>query len=400
MARAPLRKLTLLFTSTMVFMASAVAPGLPALYADYAHVANAELLSRLVLTMPMLWVALAGPLVGMAVDQYGRRNTLIFSTLGFGLAGVSGLVAESLIGILIGRAFLGAFLAGILTSVTALIGDYYVGDERAKVAGLQGSFMSFGTLVFSILGGLLAEIHWRAGFVLFAVAFLLIVPMLRSLYEPSTTAGVGPEPAAESPPNRRDWFVIAWLYVLVFGVMIAMYIIPSQTPFFLVDIGVSDPKRAGLAIGIFNLSSGIASLAFPWLRRHFSAAAIFAMIFIDVAIGFVLIGAASDFADVMVAMVVGGFSMGVFLPNANMEILSRTTSAVRGRALSGLTAAFSLGQFASPFYSVPLAEQVSLGGLYTVTGYEFAGLGAFFVALAIFRSAQQPRRETPSADSG
>jgi len=385
MARARLRKLTILFTSSLAFLApSAVAPGLPALYADYAHVANAELLSRMVLVMPMLFVALAGPVVGIVVDRYGRRNTLIVSTIGYGLAGISGLVLESLIAIVVGRAFLGIFLAGILTSVTALIGDYYSGDQRNKVAGMQGAFITFGTLIYVVLAGLLSEIHWRAGFALFAVAFVLIVPMLLSLYEPSSSTAAEPDRPAEQAPGRREWTVIGWIYVLAFVCMIALFMVPSQTQFFLVDIGIGDPTRAGLAIGVFSLGSGMASLAFPWLRRHLSVAAIFALTFIDVGIGFVLVSTATDFFDVMVALAVGGFSMGLFMPNVNMAIISRTTTAVRGRALGGFTTAFFLGQFASPFYSLPLAERFSLGGVFAITGYWLLGLGAFFVALAVF----------------
>lgn len=385
MARARLRKLTILFTSSLAFLApSAVAPGLPALYADFAHVADAQLLSRMVLVMPMLFVALSGPVVGIVVDRYGRRNTLIVSTIGYGLAGVSGVVLESLIAIVVGRAFLGIFLAAILTSVTALIGDYYSGDQRNKVAGLQGAFITFGTLIYVVLAGLLSEIHWRAGFALFAVAFVLIVPMLLSLYEPSPSTAVEPDEPAERAPGRREWTVIGWIYVLAFVCMIALFMVPSQTQFFLVDIGIGDPTRAGLAIGVFSLGSGIAALAFPWLRRHFSVAAIFALTFFDVGIGFVLVGAATDFFDVMVALAVGGFSMGLFMPNVNMAIISRTTTAVRGRALGGFTTAFFLGQFASPFYSLPLAERFSLGGTFAITGYWLLGLGLFFIALAVF----------------
>ncbi len=400
LARARLRKLTILFASSLAFLASTVAPGLPALYADFADFDNDELLSRMVLTMPMLFVALAGPFIGIVIDRYGRRNTLVISTFGFGLAGISGLVLESLLAIIVGRALLGIFLVGILTSVTALIGDYFSGEQRNKVAGLQGAFISFGTLIYTILGGLLAEIHWRASFSLFAIAFVFIVPMLLSLYEPVSAAQVERNKPVEQPPGRRDWIVIGWIYVLAFVCLIALFMIPSQTPFFLVEIGVGNPARAGLAVGIFSFSSGIAALAFPWLRRHLSVAAIFALIFIDVGIGFVLIGTATDFADVMVAMVVGGFSMGAFFPNANMAIISRTTPAVRGRAVSGLTAAFFLGQFASPFYSLPLAEQVSLGGAFVISGYWLAALGAFFVVLALVGRKAGARRQKSGAAGG
>ena len=71
--------------------------------------------------------------------------------------------------------------------------------------------------------------------------------------------------------------------------------------------------------------------------------------------------------------------------------LSRTTAAVRGRALSGLTAAFFLGQFASPFYSLPLADWATIGGSFVITGYGLLALGAFFIALAVHGRTRRPR---------
>ena len=178
LGRKRLRVITILLTSSVTFMASVVAPGLPAIYEEFSHVPEAELLTRLVLTIPMLFIALAGPFVGIVIDIYGRRNTLILSTIGFGISGLSGLILESLMSILIGRAFLGIFLVAILTSVTALIGDYYSGNQRNRIAGLQAAFIAFGTLTYTIIAGFLTEIHWRAGFAIFAVAFLLIIPMI------------------------------------------------------------------------------------------------------------------------------------------------------------------------------------------------------------------------------
>ena len=163
LARKRMRVLTILLTSGLAFLApSAIAPGLPALRADYTHVENAAFLSPLVLTMPMLFIALAGPFVGYAVDRFGRRNVLITSTALYGVAGVSGLVIESIVLLLVSRAFLGIFLAGIMTSVTALIGDYFVGDERNRVAGLQGAFMSLGTLTFVVIAGMLGYNLYQA----------------------------------------------------------------------------------------------------------------------------------------------------------------------------------------------------------------------------------------------
>ncbi len=385
LARKRLRVWTILLTSGLAFLApSAIAPGLPALRAEYAHVEHAALLSPLVLTMPMLFIALAGPFAGYAVDRFGRRNILIASTLLYGLAGVSGLVIESIVWLLVSRALLGVFLAGIMTGVTALVGDYFAGDERNRVAGLQGAFMSLGTLTFVVIAGLLAEIHWRVGFALFATAFALLPLMFLSLYEPDRSGDLE-SGAPEPPPTMRQWMGIGLICALTFVTMIMLFMIPSQTAFFLVEIGVDDPTRAGLAIGLFNLSAGVASLSYSRVRKHLSSETIFALLFAIGGVGFVMTGLADSFTATMIAMGVGGFSVGAFLPNINLAIISRTSMAVRGRALGALTTMFFLGQFFSPVYAVPIASVSSVGNVFVVSGYILLGLSAVFCIIVMSR---------------
>ena len=382
MARKRLRVLTILLTSGLAFLApSAIAPGLPALQADYVHVDHAAFLSPLVFTMPMLFIALAGPFVGYAVDRFGRRNVLITSTVLYGLAGVSGLVIDSIVLLLVSRALLGIFLAGIMTSVTALVGDYFEGPERNRVAGLQGAFMSLGTLTFVVIAGLLAEIHWRVGFALFATAFALLPLMFLSLYEPGRAQGVDAS-APEPPPTGRQWTAIGLFCGLAFISMVILFLIPSQTAFFLAEIGVEDPTRAGLAIGLFNLSAGLASLSYSRVRKHLSSEAIFAVLFAIGGVGVVMIGFANSFTATMIAMGVGGFSVGAFLPNINLAIISRTSMSIRGRALGALTTMFFLGQFFSPVYAVPIAGVSSVGNVFVVSGVVLFALSVGFMVLS------------------
>lgn len=389
LARKRLRVWTILLTSGLAFLApSAIAPGLPALRADYAHVDNAAFLSPLVLTMPMLFIALAGPFVGYAVDRFGRRNVLITSTLLYGVAGISGLVIDSIVLLLVSRAFLGVFLAGIMTSVTALIGDYFVGDERNRVAGLQGAFMSLGTLTFVVIAGMLAEIHWRVGFTLFAVAFALLPLMWLSLYEPDRGSAGGAQ-ASEPPPTVRQWTTIGLFCALAFVSMVLLFMIPSQTAFFLAEIGVENPTRAGLAIGLFNLSAGVASLSYSRIRARLSSESIFALFFAIGGVGFVMTGIADSFTATMIAMGIGGFSVGAFLPNINLAIISRASMSVRGRALGALTTMFFLGQFFSPVYSVPIAAASSVGNVFLVSGYALFAMSVCFALIVIYRSLRK-----------
>ena len=112
---------------------------------------------------------------------------------------------------------------------------------------------------------------------------------------------------------------------------------------------------------------------------------VFALIFGFAGLGYVLTSQATSFTETMIAMAVGGLSVGAFLPNTNMAIISRASMQVRGRALGALTTLFFLGQFASPFYSVPLATRFSVGHAFEFSGYALFALGGGFAVFTLVR---------------
>lgn len=144
-------QITLLVAGTLTVMAGAtIAPGLPAMQAAYAAEENADFLVRLVLTLPALFIVIGAPLAGFLTDRFGRKRLLLFSAILYAAAGSSGFFLDSLTLILIGRVLLDLAVAGIMTSVTTLIADYFTGDERAHLLGLQAIFMALGGVVFIV----------------------------------------------------------------------------------------------------------------------------------------------------------------------------------------------------------------------------------------------------------
>ena len=66
-------KAVLLIGSTMTVMAGAtIAASLPQMSKVFAHQENAEFLSKLVLTLPALFIALFSPVAGWVADKAGR----------------------------------------------------------------------------------------------------------------------------------------------------------------------------------------------------------------------------------------------------------------------------------------------------------------------------------------
>lgn len=364
------RQWTLLLVSTLTVMAGAtLAPALPALEAVFAETPHADLLTRLVLTLPALFIVLAAPVAGWLVDRVGRLPVLVVSAWLYIVAGSSGAWMDSLQTILVGRALLGVAVAGLMTAVTTLISDYFSGDERARVLGRQGAFMSLGGVFFLLAGGLAADLHWRASFLVYLVP-LLLLPSIRALEEPARQRQL--DIAAEAPVPRMR---IAVIYAAALVGMLIFYIIPVQLPYHLVALTDSSSTATGIAIATGNVFGGISGLLFARVRAVLPPVSIVSLVYALMAVGYLIVGSATTYPMVLVGLAVAGTGLGMTVPNLTTWLSSFTPPARRGQLIGGLTAAVFIGQFLSPIAVQPLIE---IGG----TALAFTGAAAVLAALS------------------
>jgi MFS family permease len=387
-----LLKITLLLTSTLTVMAGAtIAPSLPEMQGHFASEENAAFLVRLVLTMPALFIVIGAPIVGIMVDKFGRKPVLAGAALLYGLAGTSGFILNTLGSILIGRAFLGLAVAGIMTSVTTLIADYYPGQARANFMGLQAAFMGFGGVLFLSLGGYLADQNWRSPFLIYLFSLILLPFITKALFEPSrkikNTSGEQQEISNKFPIKN-----ILLIYGIASISQIVFYLIPVQLPFYLKTLANATAGQSGLAIAFCTLFSACASFVYGKLKARFSFLTIAILDFILLGCGYCIIGLAPNYPLVLLGLGIAGMGLGLLMPNLNVWTSSITTDAVRGRALGGLTSFFFVGQFLSPIIAQPITQR--LGRLAMV--YESAGLLLLALSVVLFIFGKQLVQQPPA----
>ncbi len=385
---ALLTKATLLLVSTLTVMSGAtIAPSLPAMQLQFSTLPHVDLWVRLVLTIPALLIVVGSPVAGMIVDRLGRKPLLIGALLLYGLAGGSGLVLNSLFDILIGRAFLGLAVAGIMVSATTLIADYYIGAARATFMGLQAAFMGLGGVLFLSVGGVLADLNWRFPFLIYLLAWLLLPMAIAALYEPPHEAISPPSIVSQSEQQRTPPALPIKLLVFVLGValitQIIFYLIPVQLPFYLGNLVRANATQSGLAIAFCTLFSAVSSMAYGKLKQRLEFIQILILSFACLGIGYVGIGFARDYGQVLASLIPIGLGLGVLMPNLNLWVASAVPDVVRGRALAGVTSFFFLGQFLSPIVSQPIAQHLGLAATYS-----FAG-GLLMILAAVFLLMQQ-----------
>jgi MFS family permease len=349
-----------LAAATLTIMAAAIiAPSLPAMGEVYGE----GVLVRLALTITSLAIAISAPVAGLVADRVGRKPLLVTSLVTYAVAGTAGYFVAGLPVLLGTRTLLGLAVGGVMTSVSALITDWFDGQERGRFLGLQQAFASLGGVVFLPLAGVLAGVDWRLPFWLYSVAAAIAVLAVIGLKnEPRT---VQQPSKAAFPAKAVGIYLLALLATLVF------YMAPTQLPFLLRDLGAG-PAVIGVVVAGSTLTSVVGALVFPKLPKGRITAASIALL----GLGWLLIGYGSTIALVTAGLLVGGFGVGLVVPNLNLQLANAAGPAQRGRVLSGLVAGIFLGQFLSPLVIAPLVQTAGIAAAFTWTGLVTTVAGA------------------------
>lgn len=388
-----LKLITLLLTSTMTVMAGAtIAPALPQIQQFFQEQPNADFWVKLMLTIPALFTAISGLLVGTIIDRFGSKKILAVAVFIYGIAGATGCYLSSLTGLLVGRAFLGMTVAAIMTASVVLIASYYQDSDRDRVMGIQASFMGFGGVAFLSLGGILADLSWRGPFYIYLCAFGILPLVIFCLREPKNTKIAKVKDNAEAIEKEKiPLTTIGLIYGLMFLTMVAFYLIPTQIPFYLTKTFGVNNSQTGMAIACCTLSGAIVSMGYGWLKKYLGFTTIAAIIYVFFGSGYLIIAGASSYSIVIVGIILSGVGTGLLLPNMNVWINAVTPAVSRGKALGGLTTAMFLGQFSSPIISDPVADRVGLGASYGVVGSGLLILAVLLTVSLAFKASRKPK---------
>lgn len=361
------RNITLLLASTMTVMAGAtIAPALPAMEKAFASVAHAEFLVKMVLAVPGLMIALGAPLVGLLLDRWQKKKLLVGAAIAYGVTGVAGYFLEdSLYGLLVSRILLGLAVAGVMVTCTTLVADYFQGMERSRYMGLMAAFGGFGGVAFVAVGGVLAEWHWTAPFILYGLAFLVLPALLLFIHEPVIHE---PSPHLPTPTGSSPGKLTVLCYALAVLELLLLYMVPVHLPFYAAALGIDSGAQAGMAIAFMLLVMSITSLLYHRIQARLNFPLLHSAGLLLLALGYGMLGSVSSTDKALVALALSGLGLGLMRPNVVIWLLSVTPPALRGRVMGGLTTCFFIGQFISPLITQPIVQLAGYAKLFQWTG--------------------------------
>lgn len=377
-------KTVLLFASSMTVMAGAIiAPSLTDMAAYFAD--SSDVLIKLIITMPALMIAIFGTLMGTLSDKLGRKNVLVTSLIIYGIGGFGGYLINDITSLLISRAVLGIGVAGIMSSATTLIGDYFEGTERSSFMGTQSAFMSLGGVIFLIVGGFLADMNWRFPFSLYLMAFVILPFAIAILYEP-TKVKMNDHSDKNLKSNSR---LIAIIYILGFLGMVFFYMIPTQIPFLLQERTSVSNTLVGIAIAVSTFTAAIASLNYGRIKKMISFQKIFAFAFLLIGIGYFFIAFNESYLGIVLGLGIAGLGVGILLPNGNVWLMELAPASSRGKMIGAMSSMMFLGQFVSPLLVALVISKFNLTYAFYIA---FAAMIVLAIALyfSINKNEERP----------
>jgi len=354
-------KFTLLLLSMVTVMSNvAIITSLPQLKNQFPDVAEMELYSRLMITLPSLSIAFLAPFLGVVLQKIRRKVSVVVGLLLFALFGSAGLYLEGIEALLLSRAFFGVAIAILMIVTTSLVGDYFAEKKRHKYMGLQSAFTAVGGILFLIGGGILSDIYWRYPFGIYLIGLIFIPLVLLFLVEPEKREQV-------TVPAEVDSSLLG-IYFLAFVLMLVFYILPTQMPFLIIEKFGASGSLTGMIIAVAFVANAVGAMSFSKLKEHFSFGMIYLFGLVIIGIGFILISLVDDVRFFFLTSPIMGFGGGILMTNVMAWMLSKSHHSKRVKSSGYITSAIFLGQFASPLVFHPVVVAFGIQGFFAVVG--------------------------------
>ena len=359
-------------TALTTLGATLIAPSLPNIQAHFSSTPHITFLSRLILTLPALFVMISSPIAGFLLTKYKRIKILLCSILLWSVFGISGYFLSSIEWILVFRALFGVASGFVMTCVSVLISEYYLGEKnRDRALVKQNFFSAFGGAIFLILGGVLSDMDWRIPFLVYSLGFVVLFLSSRNLFEPKALQ------ISQSSDFRFLKFI--GVYAMTFTSMSLLYFIPTQLPYYLNSHFGVGGSVVGASIASVSIFSAFFSFLYPKLSSKFSIKTIYGFSFSALGLGFFLLEIQNSLLLLLVFLAFG-FTWGISFVNHYSWLFSLASPQEKAKAVGFLSSFLFLAQFLSAFWIEPLISYFGLSiALFILGGFSLSIAGLFFI---------------------
>jgi MFS family permease len=325
---------------------------------------------------------------GVLTDRLGRRPTLMLSLFGGGGLAVAMGAAPS-VSVFVPLLLLFGFVSDLYRpAATAMIGDLLPSSQRALGFAALRAAVNLGFAIGVALGGVLADVTWRALFAgdgLTSLLFGVIVWRRVKETRPETAQAAA---GAEGVPS--PWRDLVFVETLAASFLSCLVLISFATVLPLTVTALYPARVYGLLMAVNGVVIAVCEMpavhALGGVRRLRSAA----LGFVLMGAGFGAVGLARHWAALLACVL--AWTVGEILsgPQAGAFVTDWSPPEARGRYLAAFQATFTLAVALNPLLFLPLHARLGEARFWPLVG--LLSLPAAALLLHLDRTADRPLR--------
>jgi MFS family permease len=300
---------------------------------------------KFTLSISSLFCVLFSLLTGYLDRFFPKKIMLAVGLILYAIGGMSGGLVNSMTGLLVTRAVMGVGAGICLPLATAFIADFYDGEERKETFGYSLFSANFGAMLLPLIGTWLAEVNWRLGFTIYAIAILILVLTWLNIPAKPHTQNISQHGGAlfnlPSP--------VLWASFLYFIVMLLFVSLPSNFSIFIKEENLGTPSTAAIISSLSTLVAMVVSLNFARIFRIANERML--------TIGLMMCGSGFAVMSIFPGLwptiagncLIGG-SLGMLHPLFPFMAAQSSSHEQSTTALALVNSGFRMGTFVSPFF--------------------------------------------------
>jgi MFS family permease len=383
-------------TSLSILCTSVISPALPILKSHFSHIENIDILIKIAVTIPNIFIAIFSPIFGIFLVRFNAKIVMCIFLAIYSLCGAYGYFANDLHSLMVSRAMLGISIAATMTIGTDLITRFFHSHQRNHIIALQTTIMSIGTATFTILGGILADINWRYTFLLYLVA-LVIIPILLPMQDKRFSPyKMKKEDMEEDDIEHSNFKICLFICIISFVNMAAFFMIAIQIPFLLKSIY---PHMSAKAISLTMFCEVVVcafvAAKYKRVKKNRSFESMCTMALGLMSISYLCISCTTNYYFILAFLGLYGIGMGFMMPNNSIWILRHSSYQKKAFFIGILTTSIYLGKFLSPVISAPIVAHYGMSGSFRVVAFILLFMSVFvgFIAEGLNDSGNKGDRK-------
>ena len=348
----------------------------PVLSGVHDHYPNVDVsLVQMLVTVPTLVAVIFALLTGWLALHISKKKIFLFAALVAGVTGLIPLTSDSFTVLFLSRALYGMSLGIVVSLVTALIADFFDGDERVQVMGIQGASVGAGMVLVTTLAGIIGRTDFHNTYYLSVLGFVSFFAILLLLPEVPVTKpekGEKKRIRLNAEVFRMAAFIFAeGFFIIIYTTNLAMHLAGPLK---------GDAAIAGVITGVFSASQILMGILLGKIAKVTGRLTLPVAMF-ALAAGYLLMAFFPGSLPVlMVSAVLCGYSQSVYCAKAMQEVTTVVDPDSTPMAASLLTCALCISQFVSPV-TINTLSGIVFGSVTTTGAYLLGGIGIGIVGI-------------------